>query len=125
MTQQSSFLQATEHGLRVTLPDPPRARKSDPHTSQDAAAMLVKAQSHCAKILRLYAQNKEGMTDAEVEATSIVKHAWKRCSDLRNAGMIAPVRQGDKIAVRPGPSGRMQQVCAITVEGWRALESKG
>jgi hypothetical protein len=126
MSGQSSFLTYVgDSGIRITLPEPVRARTSDPQTSHDAAAMLARADSHCHKILRLYAQNADGLTDAEVEATGIVKHAWKRCSDLRNWGLVAPVRQSDQIVTRPGPSGRMQQVCAITVEGWRAFESKG
>lgn len=124
--QQAAFFTFGENSIRVARPEPPRARRSDPRTSHDAAAQLVKAESHCRMILRLYAQNTDGLTDAEVEAVNIVQHAWKRCSDLRSAGLISPIESaGGEIVTRPGPSGRMQQVCAITVEGWRALEAAG
>lgn len=123
MSGQSSFLTYVgDSGIRITLPEPVRARSTDPRTSHSAAASLDNAKSLCLILLRVYAERSGGLTDYEAGRVTLIEGAWKRCSDLRNAGLIAPVREGDKIATRPGPSGRAQQVCAITVEGWRMLE---
>lgn len=74
----------------------------------------------------MYATHENGLTDAEAEQLSGVRHAWKRCSDLRKWGYIAPVvGQDGEIVTRQGPSGRAQQVCKITAEGWRMLETVG
>lgn len=118
--QQKAFLDFNT--LRVLNVNAIRARRTDPQTSQAAAQTLKRADTHCLRILRIYAQSPTGLTDAEIEATGVVKHAWKRCSDLRRWGLIAPVKVDGKIVTRIAPSGRAQQVCAITVEGWRVLE---
>jgi hypothetical protein len=115
---QTSFLQFGVNTIRVRSQNAVRARASDPQTSQDAASQLQSAGSHCAMILRLYAQNPNGLTDSEVEQTGVVYQAWKQCSDLRKWGLIEPkTDEAGETVTRTGPRGRAQQVCVITALG--------
>lgn len=82
----------------------PIARATDPQTSQDAAAKTEPRRgTQASQLLALYrAYGHKGLTDAEAETYSLIKGAWKRCSDLRNAGLIRPngeVRDGQRVCV--------------------------
>lgn len=98
------------------------ARKSDPHTSKAAgasAAMRAGSQKHI--LLQAYADLTAGLTDEEAGHNSGLARKpkccyWKRCSELRQAGLIAVTGE-----TRASSVGEQQQVCAITEAGLLAL----
>lgn len=95
------------------LPEP-RARQSDPATSTQAAkAVSLRAGSQATRIAIAYRDNGD-LTDDEAGRIAGLGHTgyWKRCSDLRAAGIIEPTGE-----TRPGRSGERQRVCRLTVLG--------
>jgi len=124
---QPSFLIQTENTIQIApLPTPVRARNNDPATSHAAARSLTNAETLALRLLRCYQDRTEGLTDFEAGRALGVDGAWKRCSELRKNGWIRVLLgAGGKPMTRPGPSNRMQQVCAITVAGYRQLERCG
>ena len=92
------------------------ARRTDPDTSHEAAERLSTRKSQCEKLLRTYANSPRPLTDEEAGSLTSLVHAWKRCSDLRGRGFITPVAKRLSAI-----TGRMVQVCAITVDGRREL----
>lgn len=110
----------------VDLLDPgtPAARRRDPATSQQGAASVkMRAGSQRAKLLHAYSVAPEsrghGFTAdeaaawAQLPATSCY---WKRCSELREAGLIVPTGE-----TRQGRAADEQMVCRITDTGWAVL----
>lgn len=97
------------------------ARATDPETSK-AAATALRPESLRYRLLRTYAsgvaQHMQGLTDEEATALANVGNGgWKRCSDLRRAGLIQPTGR-----TKPGrSSGRDGRICAITEAGREAL----
>ena len=95
-------------------------RTNDPATSTKAAQGLwVRAGSQRAKLLAQYAH--DAMTDEEAGNASGLAMLpkccyWKRCSELRQAGYIAPTGK-----VRHSSAGVDQQVCSITQAGHDVL----
>lgn len=80
----------------------PIARASDPDTSHEAAKRVEPRRGTiAATALAMYrAYSHTGLTDAELEAYTGIRGIWKRCSDLRNAGLIRPtgeVRDGQRV----------------------------
>jgi hypothetical protein len=98
------------------------ARRGGPATSKAAAAGIAYrtgSQKHL--ILKVYASGTEGFTDDEVAhilGWVEVNKARKRCSDLRNEGMIEPTGK-----TRTGSSGMQNDVCCITDRGIATLAS--
>jgi hypothetical protein len=96
-------------------------RATDPTTSQSGARSLtVRAGSQRYRLLQQYAVTA-GMTDEEAgNATGLADSPrccyWKRCSELRQAGYIAPTG-----ATRLSTAGEAQQVCQITDAGRTVL----
>lgn len=97
-------------------------RANDPETSTKAAQNLsVRAGSQRALLLSRYAV--ADMTDEEAGHASGLAMLpkccyWKRCSELRQAGYIAPTGE-----VRHSSVGSDQQVCEITQAGRDILGS--
>lgn len=95
---------------------PPVARAGDPDTSKQAAASLPNRKTLATALLRVYGQAGQSGATADEAASGLpggpVDGAWKRVSDLSALGLIAPT--GEK---RPGRSGRLQRVHAITDAG--------
>lgn len=93
----------------------PTARKDDPETSKKAGRKLkIRAGTQQWLLLKAYSANLSGMTDEEAGVfTGLDKFRrccyWKRCSELRQAGYIAPT--GEE---RESTANRMQRVCVIT-----------
>ena len=92
-------------------------RNGDPTTSMMAGESVKdRLTNFRLRLLEQYEKNRtEGLTDDEARSRAgfTRDHGyWKRCSDLRNAGYVAPTGQ-----TRPGNSGRQQMVCVITDEG--------
>lgn len=92
----------------------PRARRSDPPTSHDAARTVsLRAGTQATRIAMAYRAHGD-LIDDEAGAIAGLLHAgyWKRCSDLRRAGIIEPTGE-----TRPGRSGEQQRVCRLTPLG--------
>jgi hypothetical protein len=72
----------------------------------------------------VYGSDDRGFTDDEIAhilGWTEVNKARKRCSDLRNEGMIEPIRGGG--ITRTGSSGMQNEVCCITDRGIATLAS--
>jgi hypothetical protein len=97
------------------------SRRSDPGTSHAAARSLPNRQTLMALLLRAY--RDRGLTDEEAARVAGVdrESGHKRCSDLRNAGLIEPLMWNGKVVTRAGSSGRQQRVCVLTADGRAAL----
>lgn len=92
----------------------PRARQSDPSTSHDGVrAVSLRAGTQTTRIAMAYLEHGD-LIDDEAGAIAGLAHAgyWKRCSDLRRAGIIEPTGE-----TRPGRSGEQQRVCRLTPLG--------
>jgi hypothetical protein len=97
------------------------ARRSDPASSKAAAALLGSAAgTQRAVLLRAFGNHpltaEEAARESGLLQTDHRGNFTKRVSDLFNLGLIAPTGEH-----RPGTSGRMAQVLAITTEGRRHL----
>lgn len=111
----------------ITPPDPAQlARVTDPDTSKAAAVKLGgKAGTMRLKLLREFNTARsyaasQGLTSEEAgefAGYTAEDGAWKRVSDLLNAGLIE-----DSGEQRRGSSGRMQRVLRITEVGLLALD---
>lgn len=106
-------------GLGTVIP----SRATDPHTSHAAAeAIRVTARNQRGRLLRAYAGRPLGLTDDEAQAcaadVSELSCYWKRCSELRAAGLI--VATGE---TRKGRAGVDRLVCALTSTGKAALRA--
>lgn len=103
--------------------DPRRgARRSDPETSHDGAeAVRWRSGNHKIAILNAYRHTGKPLSDREAWQNSALrdKHSccwWKRCSELRDLGMIEVV----STTVCQATGSRVQR-CAITDKGRLAL----
>ena len=112
-------LQAIANGEKVK-----NARNTDPTTSkQGAISSTVRAGSQKELLLREYNSNRMfGLTDEEAGKASGLAYKnkccyWKRCSELREAGLIAPNHE-----TRLSSANEQQMVCIITQKGLDALE---
>lgn len=87
----------------------------------------VSPDSQRGRLLLAYAEIGEmGHTDEEAARAAQIPDRscwWKRCGELRRAGLIEPVIAGeDDIPVqRVGSAGTMRTVCRITPEGYAAV----
>ena len=108
----------------LDLSDLPLFRDSDPDTSKEAGRLVQPrrgSQQHL--LLQAYAERRLGLTDEEAgDHTGLSANRkccyWKRCSELRHAGLIA-----DCNVRRNSSAGSPQMVCVITAKGIEALEA--
>ena len=81
----------------------PIARSSDPETSHAGAkAIEPKRGTQASQILATIRAYTAGLTALEVERYTLIRGAWKRVSDLKNAGLIrttGEVRDGGEVYV--------------------------
>jgi hypothetical protein len=97
-------------------------RRKDGTTSTGGAkAIVVRAGSQRAILLAVY--REQPLTDEEAGNASGLSMLpkccyWKRCSELRQAGYIAPTGE-----TRLSSAGVEQQVCRITTLGFFALSA--
>jgi hypothetical protein len=102
------------------IPSNQVSRTTDPQTSHDAAAARrPEIGSHRRRLLIWFAAAGDaGLTADEAADKADLLHVgyWKRVSDLKNQRYIRAT--GEK---RPGRSGQLQQVYAITHGGRWAL----
>ena len=93
------------------------ARAADPETSQ-AAAQAFRRGTIRHRLLEQYRKvGHLGWTDEEASTMADVIQGWKRCSELRNAGLITPTGK-----TRRSARGAEQRVCVITPDGISLLE---
>lgn len=106
-----------------TFSDLPLFRDTDPDTSRDAGkAVQPRRGSQQALLLQAYGNARLGLTDEEAgDRTGLSQNRkccyWKRCSELRHAGLIV-----DTNVRRDSSAGSPQMVCVITQKGLEALE---
>ena len=116
MTEQMSF---DDYGPHT------HARSSDPVTSKVGAHVAkLRAGTHKHLLLRAYLTQPRGLTDEEAaEACDLLSVGyWKRCSDLRNDGLLKPVLDADgKPLTRLSRNGVTNMVCRITDRGLATL----
>lgn len=117
-----STYQAPSTKVGRTIP----ARNTDPGTSHAAtASVVIKAGNQRTILLGAFAgtlaADRGGLTDEEAmetsEGVSPLSEFAKRCSELRDAGLIEPTGE-----TRPGQSGVHRIVSRITEAGRLALE---
>jgi len=108
----------------LNLDDLPLFRNTDPDTSK-AGAMKVQPRKGSQQMLLLQAfgERRLGLTDEEAGVHTLLAFKpkcgyWKRCSELRHAGLIA-----DTGVRRNSSAGSPMMVCAITPEGLQLLEA--
>lgn len=116
-----------EAGYHVTSKPRNLVSMRRPGTSQvtpaDQQIVSVRPGSQRAKILMAYlAAGIEGCTDDQAARSAEVSMRscyWKRCGELRQAGLIEPMVAGDEDipVTREGESGTSRTVCVITPEG--------
>ena len=105
-----------------TYTDLPLFRATDPDTSREAGKRLEPRRgSQQAQLLQAYADKRLGLTDEEAgDWTGLSANRkccyWKRCSELRHAGLIE-----DCGVRRDSSAGSPQMVCVITLAGLEAL----
>lgn len=103
--------------IAVQIDRLPHTRREDPSTSRQADEQSrPRRASQAMRILEAYATHG-ALIDESAVIHAGVTGGWKRCSDLRRLGYIAPTG-----AELPTSMGAAAQVCAITQEGRRALE---
>lgn len=98
----------------------PGAEKRTP--APDKVLRTVTASSQLGRLLRVYATYPEsGITDDEAQRMSGISERscwWKRCGELRSAGLIEPMEDEQGVQItRIAESGRSRVVCRITPEG--------
>jgi hypothetical protein len=98
------------------------ARATDPVTSHVAAKMPFKRDSQRHLLLKGYyaaSASDQGMTDEEAARWAGIRSGcpWKRCSELREAGLILPTGQ-----TRLSSGGAQQRVCRISSYGASLVE---
>jgi hypothetical protein len=110
----------------ILLNDLPLFRSVDPDTSREGAKDVRPRQgSQMALLLSAYANHRIlGITDEEAGQESGLASRprccyWKRCSDLRNAGLIEDT--GDR---KEGSSGSLMMISRITAKGWEAYNAQ-
>lgn len=95
---------------------PGRTRANDYSTSvAGAVAVSWRAGSQKARLLATYRLSPDGLTDEEAAAQAGIPDRscyWKRCNELRQAGLITPTGQE-----RRGAAGVPRIVCAVTDTG--------
>lgn len=113
------------------------ARRNDPSTSKAGArSAAIRAGSHKARLLEAYfdaqpapavgMENCPGLTDTEAASAADLLSVgyWKRCSDLRNDGLIEPILHiGGATVIRYTGNGDANMVCKITELGMATLMS--
>jgi hypothetical protein len=88
------------------------ARDSDPVSSHRGADHIAsKAKTQRATLLAVYRAYPEGLTDEEASNLAGIEGGWKRCSELRNLGLIAVSGK------RQASSGVEVRVCSLTEFG--------
>ena len=96
------------------LPTSYLSRTGDPSTSVEAAASMSESRKAMAKKLLLaFKNNPEGLTAEEASLLcgySAENGAWKRVSDLKNAGLIEPKIVEGQESTRLSSSNRKQRV---------------
>lgn len=106
----------------MKLDDLPLFRATDPDTSIAGAKDVKPRQgSQMWQLLEQYNDHRRGLTDEEAGVFSGLAQRracyWKRCSDLRNLGLIEDCK-----VRRAGSSGSQMMVCVITAKGIKLLK---
>jgi hypothetical protein len=107
------------------------ARTTDPETSQEAGSDTEGRSAIRVLLLREYAEALlalgDGLTDHEAMVLAGFDPRdghWRRCSDLRSAGLITQVISGGIPVTRVSErTGKRQMVCTVTDAGIDTLRN--
>lgn len=97
------------------------ARSSDPQTSKSAVPCEARLAYLKYRALQEYGKEPEGLIPDEVEDRAGIKGIWRRCSDLKNEGLVEVVEDVNGPVTRDGRSGKEGEVLRITPEGVETL----
>jgi hypothetical protein len=100
------------------------ARNTDPATSQDAVPVEDVRNTQALTLLRVFTNAMpHAMIAADASyAARLTDGGWKRVSDLKRAGYVAPaLGADDRPLTIPGPSGRKCALLKATEAGLRAV----
>jgi hypothetical protein len=118
--RQRAAANIERHGIPVA---PKKLRRdTDVETSEMAATANMSGravQRH--KVLDAYARHRAGLTADEVDYLTGDQGYWRRCSDLRNDGLIEWLIVDGSPVMRKARSGRMGRVAVITAAGLAML----
>ena len=101
------------------------ARNTDPHTSHLAAEQVSNRSTQMTALLHAYCNAfPEPLIAVEAsQRAGLGDNGWKRVSDLKNAGYIAPVIGPDQeVLTAVGPNGRQ---CALLKATGKGLSVRG
>jgi hypothetical protein len=93
------------------------ARNTDPQTSRAAVPCDASLSWLRWKALQQFGQQPDGLIPDEVEDRSGIRGIWRRCSDLKNEGLVEVVEDVNGPVTRKGRSGKDGEVLRITPEG--------
>jgi hypothetical protein len=101
--------------MSTCFDDLPLFRDTDPDTSRRIRTSRLN--SNCMVLLSFYRQSSVGLTDEQafeqaLNAGHEIKGYWKRCSDLRRAGLIEDCGLRAQTS-----SGCKAMICKVTAEG--------
>jgi hypothetical protein len=103
------------------MTDPPRTRTGDYETSNEGAIKVAtRAGAQKMELLKCFAINPHGLTDEQAaDSAKLIRTCyWKRCGELRAAGLIEFT--GD---TRVGIAGVRRRVSIITERGRSVVQS--
>lgn len=98
-------------------------RNTDPESSKRAARSIKNRQNHMDKLLKSFADgealiNEEAFDRAVARGEMSPKSCgWRRCTDLREAGLIEWAKIDDVIITKRSSMGRFCQASWITPKG--------
>ena len=104
------------------------SRNTDPVTSHLSAPDNPARETHRLRLLEGYHRAGRALTDNEAAAFANFNPMlglWKRCSDLRKAGLIEYETEDGKPIKVKGWRGKPVHVCVITRAGLELLRKEG
>jgi hypothetical protein len=118
----ATLMEAGFHVTAKPVPTLPARRELGTRTAPHPDRVLgsVNPDSLSGRLLAAYFRHPSGLSDEQAaKVAGVLRNGyWKRCSELRSAGLIQPLEDehGDYIEAR-SDSGILSVVCAITPEG--------
>lgn len=105
------------------------SRKTDPVTSKLSEPDNPARETHRLRLLGAYGRAGRALTDNEAAALADYNPMlglWKRCSDLRKAGLIEYETDESGVPIKvKGWRGKPVHACVITAAGRQVLRDEG
>lgn len=97
------------------------ARTTDPATSKAAVPCDASLSWLRWKALQQFGQHPDGLIPDEVEERTGIRGIWRRCSDLKNDGLVEVVEDVNGPVTRKSRANKDGEVLRITQEGTERL----